>query len=100
MLPREGLRSLAEQGGERLSDVLQVVRLIVSGFSATFSGRLCGHILASSVLQYRHFRVPAFDRRGTFVESLAAALRKIQYGATVDRVTADCMMMFESWRAS
>ena len=26
------------------------------------------HILASSVLQYRHFRVPAFDRRRTFVE--------------------------------
>ena len=39
-------------------------------------GRRCGHILASSVLQYRHFRVPAFDRRGTFVESLVAALKK------------------------
>ena len=31
----------------------------------------------SSVLQYRHFRVPAFDQRGTFVESDAAALRKL-----------------------
>ena len=64
------------------------------------SGRRCGHILASSVLQYRHFRVPAFDRRGTFVDYLAAALRKIQHRATVDRVTADCTMMFELWRAS
>ena len=52
-------------------------------------------ILSSSVPS-----VPAFDRRGTFVESLAAALRKIQHGATVDRVTADCTMMFELWRAS
>ena len=29
------------------------------------------------------------------MESLAAALRKIQHGATVDRVTAGCTMMFE-----
>ena len=55
-------------------------------------------IFSSSVLSLSSPSVR--PKRNTFVESLAAALRKIQYGATVDRVTADGTVMFELWRAS
>ena len=100
VLPREGLRSLAEQGGativgcspSRAVDRFRFLSYLQRSAMRTHSGILSSSVPSLSSPSVR----PKRNVRGVS----CSRFEEIQRGATVDRVTADGTVMFELWRAS